>query len=234
MLSIVMPAYNEAENIEAAVREWHDEVASKIEGARIIVVNDRSSDATGAILDRVAGELASLLVIHSKVNRGHGPSVRAGLDAAGTEWVLQTDSDRQHLPSDFWKLWNARENADFVFGFRTTREDGPFRKLVTATMRVMNFSIWGVWVRDANCPFKLMRREKMNAVLGKIPRDAFIPMVHLAILARKMRMRIVEMPVAHLPRRAGAGSLSGLAKWGKIGARCVREIVSLRLNWRRA
>lgn len=232
MVSIVMPAFNEAANIEAAVREWHDEVAAKLPGAEIVVVDDASSDATPAILDSLAKDLTQLRVIHSSQNRGHGPTVRAGLEAALQPWVFQTDSDRQHLASEFWLSWNRREEADFVFGARKTREDGAFRRMITFLMRIANAIIWGEWIRDANCPFKLMRAEKLRQVLARIPHDVFIPMVFIAILARKMKMRVVEIEVTHLPRKGGTTSLRGIARWVKIGFTCLGQIAALRLRWR--
>lgn len=229
MVSIVMPAYNEEEIIEASVRDWYTEVVEKIDEAVLVVVNDKSSDSTGEILDRLEKELPRLRPIHSRENQGHGPTVRMGLDAASSEYVFQTDSDRQHLPSEFWNLWEHREHYDFVVGVRSTREDGAFRKAITALMRDANLVIWGVWIQDANCPFKLMRRDAMNEVLALIPQNSFIPMVHFSVLARKLGFRVKEVPVTHLPRTGGTQSLKGLVKWARVTVRCVLEIIRLRL-----
>jgi hypothetical protein len=97
-------------------------------------------------------------------------------------------------------------------------------------MRLANFAAWGLWIRDANCPFKLMRRRPMEDVLARIPRDSFIPMVMLSILCRKMKYRVTEVAVAHLPRRGGQPSLSGFRKWIGVGSRCLRQLLSWRLS----
>src|SRR4051794_8204556 len=117
-LSIVMPAHNEAALIEASVREWHDVVAGQIEGAELIVVDDASTDGMAATLDALKNAVPSLRVITLTENVGHGRAVRCGLDAAAGGYVFQTDSDRQHLPADFWRLWARRHDVDFVFGRR--------------------------------------------------------------------------------------------------------------------
>lgn len=231
-VTIVMPAYKEAEIIERAVREWHDEVTSKLPGSRIIVVDDASPDATADILRRLTGELPDLYPVLSERNRGHGPTVRAGLDRAETDWVFQTDSDRQFVPAEFWNLWDVRDDRDFVLGQRSTREDGWFRVLITNGVKVANFLLWGVWIADANCPFKLMRREPMRVILAKIPPDAFIPMIHFTVLAHKMGARIRRVTVTHLPRTGGTQSLRGMAKWVRVVRQCLMEIVRLRLTWR--
>jgi glycosyltransferase involved in cell wall biosynthesis len=230
MLSIVIPAYNEEENIEQTVREWNREVLSRIPGSELIVVNDCSTDRTGEILMRLAREVPVLHPLTPECNGGHGRALRHGFDFVTQDWVFQTDSDRQHVPTDFWELWKVKDESDFVLGVRSTRADGKVRIFITAIMRLANFALWGLWIRDANCPFKLMRREPMQHVLAGIPRDSFIPMVMLSILCRKMKYRVSEVVVTHLPRRAGYQSLSGLMKWIKVGSRCLRQLMALRIG----
>jgi glycosyltransferase involved in cell wall biosynthesis len=235
MVSIVMPAYNEEEIIEKTVREWYVEVISRIPGSELIVVDDCSKDRTGEVLARLAGEIPALRPLTPERNGGHGKALRHGFDRVTQDWVFQTDSDRQHIPSDFWKVWEQRVASDFVLGVRSTRADGPVRVFITTVMRLANFAVWGLWIRDANCPFKLMRRPAMEKVLLRIPRDSFIPMVMLSILCRKMKYRVTGVVVQHLPRRGGEQSLSGLWKWIKVGSRCLRQLLAwrLRLLWGR-
>jgi glycosyltransferase involved in cell wall biosynthesis len=232
MLTVVMPAYNEQDIIETSVREWHDEVVARIPGARLLVVDDCSRDRTGEILARLARELPALQAVRTPANCGHGPAVRFGLDLALTEWVFQTDSDRQHLPAEFWQLWNLRENADFVLGRRRSRADGSFRRFVTATLRLAVFLVFQTWIQDANCPFKLMRRGPLTTVLARIPKQVFIPMVMVSILARKFGFRVLEVEITHLPRKGGSQSLKGLLRWLRVGTLCFFQVLRLRLSLR--
>lgn len=230
MLSIVMPAYNESEIIESTVREWYSEVICKLPGSELVVVNDCSSDNTLAILAALAEELTALRPLTPARNGGHGRALRFGFDYVKSEWIFQTDSDRQQVPSDFWKLWKVRENNDFVLGVRRTRADGPVRVVITTIMRLANFAVWGLWVRDANCPFKLLRREPMMKVLDRIPRDSFIPMVMFSMLCRAMGYRVSEVLVQHLPRRGGEQSIQGFWKWARVGSRCLRQLLTWRID----
>ena len=230
MLSIVMPAYNEAEIIERTVREWHEAVISRLPGSELVVVNDCSKDQTGEVLSRLAMEFPTLRPLQPEHNGGHGKALRFGFDHVATKWVFQTDSDGQHTPSDFWKLWDLRETSDFLLGVRSSRADSLFRILITSVMRLTNFALWGLWIRDANCPFKLMRHGPMMAVLARVPRDSFIPMVMLSILCRKMKFRVTEVSVEHLPRSGGEQSLRGLWKWMKVGTQCLLQLLDLRLH----
>ncbi|MDF1504578.1 glycosyltransferase family 2 protein [Roseisolibacter sp. H3M3-2] len=232
-LSVVMPAYNEAAHIERSVSEWHDGVVAAVPGAELVVVDDCSTDDTGARLAALAERLPALRVLRTPRNAGHGPALRLALEQCAGEWVFQTDSDRQHAPDDFWALWERRDAADFVFGVRDARADGAFRALVSGVLRLVNLAVWQRWVRDANCPFKLMRRRALEPILVRIPRDAFIPMVMIAILARRGDARVREVRVRHFARRAGHQSLAGLLTWARIGRRCVRELLALRAAERR-
>jgi glycosyltransferase involved in cell wall biosynthesis len=230
MVTVVMPAYNEAEIIERTIREWHSEVLSRIPGADLIVVDDCSTDQTGAILQRLATELNGIRYVRMAANSGHGRALRAGLEMAVQPLVFQTDSDRQHLAADFWRLWEKRDSNDFVFAVRYSRADGSFRKFITGSMRLLNYLLWGKWIRDANCPFKLMHTDAMKAVLEEIPRNSFIPMVMLSILVRRSGYRTTEVEVEHLARRGGNQSLKGVLKWFRIGTRCSWQLLKLRLS----
>lgn len=232
MVSIVMPAYNEEEIIELSVREWYDEVIAKVPGSELIVVNDCSKDRTGDVLARLAQEFPGLKSVRPERNGGHGKALRLGFRHATQEYVFQTDSDRQHDPAEFWKLWELRERNDFVFGIRAERADGAFRVFITRSMRFVNFLIWTIWIRDANCPFKLMRRGPMMKVLEQVPEDSFIPMVMVSILARKSKFRVAEITVRHLPRRGGQQSLKGFLRWFKVAAKCSAQLFKLRLSFR--
>jgi len=230
MVSIVMPAYNEADIIERSVREWYD-VISRLPGSELIVVDDCSTDGTGAVLARLAAELPDLRPLRPARNGGHGRALRRGFEHATKLWVFQTDSDRQHLPSEFWALWERRDGVDFVLGVRSSRADGTTRVAITTVMRLANALLWGLWIRDANCPFKLMHRDALMKVLARIPRNSFIPMVMVSIVCRKMRFAVAEVEVRHLPRRGGEQSLHGLGNWVTVGARCLRQLVALRLSF---
>jgi dolichol-phosphate mannosyltransferase len=230
MVSIVMPVYNEADIIAATVGEWCAEVTARLPGSELILVDDCSTDGTAKVLAGLAENYPCLRVLRPAKNGGHGRALRFGFPQATQDFVFQSDSDRQHLPGEFWKVWELRDTCDFVFGVRSTREDGAFREFITGSLRLLNFLIWGLWIADANCPFKLMRREPLQAVLAKVPEDSFIPMVMVSILARKMGFRVREVNVTHLPRRGGQQSLKGLLKWSRVSWRCAAQLARLRLS----
>jgi len=229
-LTILMPAHNEADIIAASVTEWHAEVIAKIPGSRILVIDDASTDGTPKALAQLAKTLPGFEFIRREVNGGHGKALLFGFRQIRGEFIFQTDSDRQYCPADFWRLWERRDLFDFVFGVREKRQDGGFRKVITTLMRVLNWLLWQVWISDANCPYKLMRTEALETVLKRVPEDSFIPMVMVSILARRLRFRVTEVTVQHLPRRGGTQSLRGLARWARVTWLCAVQLVRLRFG----
>jgi dolichol-phosphate mannosyltransferase len=229
-VTIVMPAYNEGDIIADTVEEWHKEVIAKLPGARLLVIDDRSTDETEAVLAGLAQSKRGVQYLRRDTNGGHGQALLFGFRHVQTEYVFQTDSDRQHCPAEFWRLWELRSQCDFVFGVRASRQDGGFRRVVTTLMRILNCILWQAWISDANCPFKLMRRDALEAVLAEIPQDAFIPMVMVSIVARRAGFRVAEVSVTHLPRSGGTQSLRGIVRWIRVGMLCARELTRLRIQ----
>ena len=114
----VMPAYNEAANIEEVIQQWHP-VCEKInaEGhmAKLVIANDGSKDDTFAIMQKLQPKYKYFEPI-DKPNSGHGGTVLFLYNYAiehGANYVFQTDSDGQTLPEEFWQMWENREKYDF-------------------------------------------------------------------------------------------------------------------------
>lgn len=133
-LYIVMPAYNEEENIETVVKQWYSVLDGKGEESKIVIADSGSSDKTHEILLKMKSEGYSKLEILADTNRYHGPKVIALYDYAikkGADYIFQTDSDGQTNPEEFAEFWKMRGQYDGIFGNRTVRGDGKDRALVT-------------------------------------------------------------------------------------------------------
>src|SRR4051794_5208453 len=118
---LVLPTYNEAENLESFVRAVLPRLAEAAPEHRVLIVDDSSPDGTGEIADRLASELPQVEVLHRQLKEGIGPAYVAGFQRAlegGAELVLEMDADFSHDPADLPRLIEAAPAADLVLGSR--------------------------------------------------------------------------------------------------------------------
>lgn len=228
-LSVVMPAYNEEEIIKEVVCNFCKGVLSKFENKEFIIINDCSKDGTLKILDDLVKKMQCLRIFHNEVNQGHGKSLRRAYDVSQGDLIFHIDSDNQFETGEFWKLYEKlkQKNLDGVLGYRKKRYDNFHRLIITRILRVFNFLFFGVWIQDSNTPFKLHTREALNKLLAVVPKDAFAPSLMMAIAAKKLGIKIEEIPVKHLPRLTGKVSI---VRWGliKVCFGCVKELLNFR------
>jgi glycosyltransferase involved in cell wall biosynthesis len=209
-LSIVVPVWNEEEIVGGLLEELEREVAAGVGDAEIVVVDDASTDATPAILAERARANERLRVLRAERNRGHGPSVRRGFEEARGDWIFQLDSDGQFVVSEFWRLWPRRREADLVLGVRVRRHDPLHRLVLTRAVRLVVSALAARPLRDANVPFRLLRRALWEDLRSFIGPDTLAPQILVTMGAAVRGWRIVEVPVSHLPRERGQSSLRAL------------------------
>jgi len=188
-ISIVMPCYNEESIIETVVRDYYEKIINKIEDSELIVVNDCSKDNTYNILNNLKNELPKLKVLCTPVNSGHGKATMMGYEFAEKEYIFQIDSDNQFESKDFWKLYSLKDNFDFIIGFRQQRHDPMVRLIITKSLGLINLLFFGVHINDANCPFRLMKKNVLIKRLASIDKESLAPNIMLSILAKKSLVR---------------------------------------------
>jgi glycosyltransferase involved in cell wall biosynthesis len=228
-LYIVMPAYNEEANIENVIAQWYP-VVEKIGGeSRLVILNDGSRDSTYEKICKCKETRPRLIGI-DKENEGHGATVLRGyryaIDA-GADYIFQTDSDGQTLPSEFAGLWRDRQKCGLLIGYRGKREDGLGRLFVTRTLRLVLLLSFGVWVKDANTPFRLMRASQLKKVLEKIPSGFFLSNVLMTVIYKKDGLGVQYYPITFRPRQGGKNSINMKRMW-KIGCDSLRDFHRIR------
>lgn len=223
-ISTVLPAYNEEAAIERTVAGLRTVLARLGHPFEIIIVNDGSADRTGFLADELAREDAAIRVVHHARNLGYGAALRTGFAAARLEWVFLMDADGQFDPEELPAFLTAAGRADFVVGYRPARADPGHRALFATIWAAVMTVLLGANVRDVDCAFKLMRRSYLTAMPLEAG-GAFLS-AELIAKARRMGARIVELPVRHLPRRAGrstGGTLRVLLRaFYEFGRLCIR------------
>ena len=231
ILYIIIPAYNEAENIGKVIEEWYPVVKRHSGGgkSRLVIIDDGSKDNTFEIMqDHTKNR--PLFQPLTKPNGGHGATVLFGYHYAlenHADYIFQTDSDRQTLPEEFEPFWRHRKKADAVIGSRRHRKDGFSRIMVTKVLKLVIRLIFGVSVQDANTPFRLMKRELLNRYIGRIPKDFFLTNVLLSVFFVKNHEKVIFHEITFRPRQGGVNSIN-LRRITKIGVRAVRDFYRIR------
>ena len=202
-LSIVIPAYNEAESLPILLAQLQDVVKTCGYRAEVIVINDGSTDGTVEVLDALLETQTSLFtlrVIHFRRNQGKAEALMTGFAATTGDIVITMDADLQDDPSEIPKLLETlnNENYDVVSGWKYPRKD-PLEKRAFSFVfnRVTAFST-GVKLHDMNCGFKAYRAEVVKELHLYGDQHRYIP-----ILAHQAGSKIGEVKVCHHPRRFG-------------------------------
>ncbi len=223
-LYLVMPAYNEEENIGQVIADWYP-VVERIGGeSRLVVLDDGSKDRTYSILKDACAE-HPLLVPVKKENQGHGATVLYGYRYAleqEPDYIFQTDSDGQTDPREFWEFWEQREAYDMVIGHRCRREDGRSRVFVTQVLKLVIRLCFHEDVTDANTPFRLMKAEVLREQIRLIPENFNLSNVILSVIYAKKGLRVKYIPITFRPRQGGENSIN-LKKIFGIGCQAVRD-----------
>lgn len=230
-LYIVIPAYNESINIKACVNDWYPVVEAHNAGgeSRLVIINDGSKDDTYQILLELAKD-RPLLQPLTKPNGGHGATVLFGYRYAidnGADFIFQTDSDGQTNPKEFEAFWEARNQYDAVIGNRVVRGDGRDRKFVEDTVCFLLRVIFGVKVKDANAPFRLMRSFLVAKYIDKLPKDFNIPNIMFTTYFVYHREKVKFIPITFKPRQGGVNSIN-IKKIIKIGWKAVWDFYRLK------
>jgi glycosyltransferase involved in cell wall biosynthesis len=221
-ISIVFPAFNEEDNISKAVEHGRKAMSKFFTEIEIIVVNDGSSDATGAIIDQLAAESDDVVAVHHEVNRGYGAALRSGIYQASKELIFFTDSDLQFDLEEIRHLEEWIHDYDIVAGYRARRADPVHRRFNAWGWNVLVRLILGLKIKDIDCAFKLFRRE----VFANIRLETVGAMINTEILtlAQRNAMKIKEVPVSHYPRMAGEQTGANV----KVILKALRELFVMR------
>jgi dolichol-phosphate mannosyltransferase len=216
---LILPTYNEAENIEAIVRAAGAVLADAApEGFCVLVVDDGSPDGTGEIADRLAGENDWVQVLHRQEKNGIGPAYLAGFRHAlegGAGYVMEMDSDFSHDPTDLARLLAAvHAGADLALGSRYVpgggvSDWGLLRRLVSEGGSTYARIVLGLHVRDLTGGFKCFRRETLEAIhFDSVRSQGYAFQVELTYRAVRAGFAVVEVPIVFRDRQVGQSKMS--------------------------
>src|SRR6185503_407221 len=214
---VVLPTYNERENLEPLVAAVRAELAGAAPDHTILIVDDSSPDGTGELADRLAAHDPHVRVLHRPHKEGLGQAYLAGFDLAlreGAELVLEMDADFSHDPAYLPAMLEAAGEADLVLGSRYvsgggTRNWGPLRRIVSRGGCWYARAVLGLDIRDLTGGFKCFRREVLEALDPNLIRSqGYAFQVELTYRALQLGFRVREIPIVFTDRRVGHSKMS--------------------------
>ncbi|MBN8710864.1 MAG: glycosyltransferase family 2 protein [Verrucomicrobia bacterium] len=208
--SVVIPLYNEEDNVAILQREIGEALAGR--NYELILVDDGSSDATVARIDRTP----EVRVLEFEKNAGQSAAMIAGISAVRGSVIVLLDGDLQNDPKDIPRLLEEiSRGADLVCGYRAKRRDTVVKKITSRVANFVRSRFVGDGVRDTGCTLKAMRRECAAALVPFKGVHRFIP-----ALVKNAGYRIVEIPVNHRARQYG------VSKYG-LGNRAIKATTDM-------
>lgn len=218
-LYIVMPAYNEEENIEAVIKQWYPVLSLGSADSRLVIADSGSQDKTNAIINDLKENGYPQLLAYSDTLKQHGPKVIALYKYAiehGADYVFQTDSDGQTDPAEFTEFWELRNGYDAIFGRRVKRGDGKSRAFVEKVVCFLLRLYFGVKVKDANAPFRLFNTKVLDKYMGRFKEDYNLPNIMLTTFYAYYHENYCFRDISFKPRQGGVNSIN-IPKIVKIG-----------------
>ncbi len=220
-LSVVAPAYNEAENLPVLIEEIGRVLTGSDRAWEIVIVNDHSDDGTGEVLRRLLEEVPQLRVLEMERRSGQTAALDAALRAARGRFIATLDADLQNDPADIPRLVAMVESGecDMVNGWRVDRRDNLLRRITTRGGNWLRNVLTRESIHDSGCGLKVFRRQC-------VARMKLFNGMHrfFATLVKMEGYRVKEVPVHHRPRTMGSAKYGF---WNRF-FRVLRDAVAVR------
>jgi dolichol-phosphate mannosyltransferase len=215
-LCVVVPTYNEAENLSRLVGQIEETLGDL--SFKLIVVDDGSPDGTARVAERLNAVHGNILVKSRRAKSGLGSAIQVGLRAAlemeDVESVLTLDADLSHDPGEIPRLLFASEEADLVQGSRYVADGsavgwGFWRRLVSCVANLVCRMLLRMSVHDCTGNFRVYSRKCAEAILNSAGQSGFEWVIEALFIAKKYRLVVKEVPIVFVNRKDGETKLKG-------------------------
>jgi glycosyltransferase involved in cell wall biosynthesis len=198
LLTIIVPLYNEEGNLLRLAIELSNYLLQTPYKAKILFVNDGSTDKSAAIIEQVCTENPLFSFIELKKNGGLSTALKAGIDQVETKLTGYMDADLQTTPFDFDQLMEYTESFELVTGIRLHRKDGVTKRITSTIANAVRNLITHDQVSDTGCPLKILHTSTARRIPLFSGMHRFLP-----ALVQLDGGNVKEVPVRHFQRVAG-------------------------------
>ncbi|HXX33940.1 MAG TPA: glycosyltransferase family 2 protein [Thermodesulfobacteriota bacterium] len=207
-ISVVVPVYNEEENLPVLVPQIADVLKPLEKTFEMIFVDDGSKDQSRHLLKKMALEYPQIRILGFKKNCGETAAGAAGIKEARGGIVITIDADLQNDPKDIPKMLDYLKEYDMVTGWRQKREDSWVKRITSRIANRIRNRLSGEEIQDSGCTFRAYKRECLQEIKLYKGMHRFIP-----TLVKMEGYRVIEIPIAHHPRKFG---VSKYTTWNRM------------------
>lgn len=208
-IAIVIPLYNEAENVRPLVEELCGIFAPEPRAWEIVLVDDASQDRTWPEILACQANEGRIRGLRHAQNRGQSAAIWTGIEGSTAPLLCTLDGDRQNDPAELPRMLAWLDTVDFVCGHRIQRQDSFLRKASSRIARVARRAVLKADFADTGCALRAFKRECLRGLFPFNGLHRFLP-----ILVAGGGFRCQEVPVNHRPRVAG---ISKYGVWNRLG-----------------
>jgi len=206
-VSVIIPCYEEEGAVEGTIADVHTALSTLGIAWEIIAVNDGSDDATGRILDSIAGKYSNLRIVHNLMNRGYGASLKRGIAESRYDRVAITDADGTYPNARLPELIGLLDNADMVVGARTGKNVHIPLARRPAKWALLKYARWMARadIKDINSGMRAVWKQHVARVWGMLP-DGFSFTTTITMACHVNRLKVDYVPIDYF-KRVGASSI---------------------------
>lgn len=223
-LSVVVPLYNEADNVRPLVVRTIEALGRQPQEWELVLVDDGSSDGTWANIEKERAADGRVQGVHHILNQGQSAALWTGFGQSRGQIIATLDGDLQNDPADLPRMLELLRDWDMVCGVRTRRADSWLRNASSRVARLARRAALGVSFIDTGCNLRVFRRDVLDSLPPFNGLHRFMP-----VLAHHAGARVLEVPVLHHPRAAG---VSKYGMWNRLG-RGLCDLLMVALYMRR-
>jgi len=231
-LSVVVPAYNEEENLEKNIKKYYSYLTRQNYDFEIIIVNDGSKDNTEQISQNLSDNFSHITLLNKEKNQGKGAAIRDGLLAGQGDFLLFLDADNASSIDNLGQAWPLLKDCDLVIGSRSPKDAKGARQEISQNFIKRTLGIFGNKlirtltikdIYDTQCGFKIFTKKSVDSIVAKTKINRWAIDIEILIIAKKQNLKIGIIPIVW---KCG--------KKSRVGARgyliALKELLFIKIN----